>query len=71
MAVLLLAEVNGGELSLDQTGKAVTAAKALGDVTVLCASSGCGGSAKRYTILFSKSLLKFLNNCAFRAVKGA
>ena len=41
MAVLLLAEVNDGELAMDATAKAVTAAKALGDVTVLCA----GGSA--------------------------
>ena len=41
MAVLLLAEVTNGELALDATAKAVTAAKALGDVTVLAA----GGSA--------------------------
>ncbi len=41
MAVLLLAEVNNGELSLDATAKAVSAAKSLGDVTVLAA----GGSA--------------------------
>lgn len=46
MAVLLLAEVVGGEISLDQTGKAVTAATALGDITVLCASAGCGDAAK-------------------------
>ncbi|MBV7407937.1 electron transfer flavoprotein subunit alpha/FixB family protein [Maritimibacter sp. DP1N21-5] len=39
MAVLLLGEVNNGELSVDATAKAVTAAKALGDVTVLCAGS--------------------------------
>ncbi|KAB7614824.1 electron transfer flavoprotein subunit alpha/FixB family protein [Amylibacter sp. SFDW26] len=45
MAVLLLAEVAGGEISLDQTGKAVTAAQALGDVTVLCASAGCADAA--------------------------
>ena len=45
MAVLLLAEVNGAELALDATAKSVTAAKALGDVTVLCASSGCSGAA--------------------------
>ena len=45
MAVLLLAEMNGAELSLDATAKAVTAAKSLGDVTVLCASSGCDGAA--------------------------
>ncbi|GAA5074033.1 FAD-binding protein [Roseibacterium beibuensis] len=42
MAVLLLAEVTGGELAMDATAKAVTAAKPLGDVTVLCA----GASAK-------------------------
>jgi len=41
MAVLLLAEVNDGELFVDATAKAVTAAVQLGDVTVLCA----GGSA--------------------------
>jgi electron transfer flavoprotein alpha subunit len=42
MAVLLLAEVNDGALSMDATAKAVSAAKSLGDVTVLCA----GASAK-------------------------
>ena len=45
MAVLLLAEMNGAELSLDATAKAVSAAKILGDVTVLCASSGCNAAA--------------------------
>lgn len=42
MAVLLLAEVTAGELSMDATAKAVSAAAKLGDVTVLCA----GASAK-------------------------
>ncbi len=41
MAVLLLAEVTNGELAMDATAKAVTAAAALGDVTALC----CGASA--------------------------
>lgn len=41
MAVLLLAEVTDGELALDATAKAVTAAKSLGDISVLC----CGASA--------------------------
>ena len=41
MAVLLLAEVNNGELAMDATAKAVTAASSLGDVTVLA----CGASA--------------------------
>jgi len=42
MAVLLLGEVNNGELAMDATAKTVTAAQKLGDVTVLC----CGASAK-------------------------
>ncbi|MDF1621675.1 electron transfer flavoprotein subunit alpha/FixB family protein [Pseudothioclava nitratireducens] len=45
MAVLLIAEVNGADLALDATAKAVSAAKALGDVTVLVAGSGIGGAA--------------------------
>jgi electron transfer flavoprotein alpha subunit len=36
MAVLLLGEITDGVLALDATAKAVTAAKALGDVHVLC-----------------------------------
>jgi len=39
MAVLLLAEITDGALNMDATSKAVTAAKQLGDVTVLCAGS--------------------------------
>lgn len=39
MAVLLLAEVTDGKLSLDATTKAVAAATQLGDVTVLCAGA--------------------------------
>jgi electron transfer flavoprotein alpha subunit len=41
MSVLLLAEVNDGELAMDATAKAVAAASKLGDITVLAA----GGSA--------------------------
>ena len=39
MAILLLGEVTDGQLALDATAKAVTAAKALGEVTVLCAGA--------------------------------
>jgi electron transfer flavoprotein alpha subunit len=47
MAVLLLAEVAGGELNVDATSKTLTAAVAMGgDVTILCASAGCGGAAE-------------------------
>ncbi|HSF92999.1 MAG TPA: FAD-binding protein [Paracoccaceae bacterium] len=45
MAVLLIAEVSGGELAVDATAKAATAAAQLGDVTVLVAGSGCGAAA--------------------------
>ncbi len=44
MAVLLLAEVTNGELAIDATAKAVTAAKALGDVTVLCAGASAAAA---------------------------
>jgi len=46
MAVLLLAEVTGGVLSADQTGKALSAVASLGDVTILCAGDGCSGAAE-------------------------
>lgn len=46
MAVLLIAEVAGGELNVDATAKALTAVAGLGDVTVLCASAGCGCAAE-------------------------
>ena len=45
MAVLLLAEVTDGELSVDATAKAVTAATMLGDVTVLCTGATCAAAA--------------------------
>ena len=46
MAVLLLGEVNGGELALDATAKAVTAAQSLGDVTVLCAGASAAAAGE-------------------------
>ena len=45
MAVLLLAEINDGELAMDATAKAVTAAQALGDVTVLATGATCADAA--------------------------
>ncbi|MGB0661425.1 MAG: electron transfer flavoprotein subunit alpha/FixB family protein [Mangrovicoccus sp.] len=45
MAVLLIAEVSGGTLAKDATAKALSAAKQLGEVTVLCASEGCTDAA--------------------------
>ncbi len=46
MSVLLLAEVNHGELSLDATAKAVTAAAKMGDVTVLCAGASAAAAGE-------------------------
>ncbi|MEL6916072.1 MAG: FAD-binding protein [Pseudomonadota bacterium] len=45
MAVLLIAEISGGELAADATAKALTAAKEMGEVTILCAGHGCQGAA--------------------------
>ncbi len=45
MAVLLLGEVTDGALALDATAKAVSAAKGLGDVTVLCAGAKAADAA--------------------------
>ena len=45
MAVLLLAELNGDQLATDLTAKALTAARQLGDVTVLCAGADCSSAA--------------------------
>lgn len=51
MSVLLLAEVNNGELAMDATAKAVTAATKLGDVTVLaCGASAAAAGAAAATI---------------------
>ncbi len=47
MAVLLLAEVTDGELGVDATAKALTAAKQLGEVTILCCGASCSGAAEK------------------------
>ncbi len=46
MSVLLLAEVNSGELSLDATAKTVAAAAKLGDVTVLAAGASAAAAGE-------------------------
>jgi len=46
MAVLLLAEVTDGDLNMDATSKAVTAARAMGDVTVLCAGASAAAAGE-------------------------
>ena len=51
MAVLLIAEDVNGALVADATSKALTAAKQMGDVTVLCAGTGCSDAAAEATSL--------------------
>ena len=46
MAVLLIAETLAGELATDATAKALSAAKQLGDVTVLVAGENAKGPAE-------------------------
>ncbi len=46
MAVLLLAEVTDGDLNVDATSKAVTAAKMMGDVTVLAAGASAAAAGE-------------------------
>ncbi|MEL6680832.1 MAG: electron transfer flavoprotein subunit alpha/FixB family protein, partial [Pseudomonadota bacterium] len=45
MAVLLIAELSGGALAVDATAKALTAAQALGEVTVLVAGGDASAAA--------------------------
>jgi len=47
MSVLLIAEINDGELAVDATAKAMTAAAQLGEVTILCCGASCAGAAEQ------------------------
>ncbi|NOX41994.1 MAG: electron transfer flavoprotein subunit alpha/FixB family protein [Alphaproteobacteria bacterium] len=65
MAVLLLAEVLGGEISVDQTAKTLSAVASLGDVTVLCASSGCADAAAQAAKLAGVSKVLCADDAAY------
>lgn len=66
MAVLLLAEIHGTELAIDQTAKAVSAAKPLGDITILCASANCAGAADAAAKLDGVTSVLCADNAAYR-----
>jgi electron transfer flavoprotein alpha subunit len=51
MSVLLIADILEGQLNLDQTAKALSAARQLGEVTVLCASINCTEAVNKITML--------------------
>lgn len=65
MAVLLIAEVTGDTLAMDATAKAVSAASALGDVTVLCAASGCSGAASEAATISGVSKVLCADDAAY------
>lgn len=65
MSVLLLAEINAGTLAVDATAKAVTAAKSLGDVTVLCAGASCSGAAEEAATLDGVSKVICADDAAY------
>jgi electron transfer flavoprotein alpha subunit len=65
MAVLLIAEVNGGELAVDSTSKALTAAKQIGEVTVLCVGAGCSSAAEAAAKLDGVSKVLCAQNDAY------
>jgi len=66
MGVLLLAEINDGALAMDATAKAVTAASALGDVTLLCTGATCADAAAEAATI--QGVAKVL--CAEDAIYG-
>ncbi|MGJ8610111.1 MAG: electron transfer flavoprotein subunit alpha/FixB family protein [Octadecabacter sp.] len=57
MAVLLFAEVTDGALNMDATAKAMTAAKMLGDVTILCAGATAKDAADQAATLGAAKVL--------------
>jgi electron transfer flavoprotein alpha subunit len=57
MAVLLFAEVTDGALNMDATSKAMTAAKMLGDVTILCAGATAKDAADEAATLGATKVL--------------
>ncbi len=65
MAVLLIAEITGDTLAMDATAKAVSAATALGDVTVLCAASGCSGAASEAATISGVSKVLCADDAAY------
>ncbi len=57
MAVLLFAEVTDGALNMDATAKAMTAAKMLGEVTILCAGTTAKDAADEAATLGATKVL--------------
>jgi electron transfer flavoprotein alpha subunit len=65
MAVLLLADVNEGQLATDQVAKTLTAVKSLGPVTVLVAGTGGDAAAAEAATLDGVSKVLFADDHAY------
>jgi electron transfer flavoprotein alpha subunit len=65
MAVLLLADVNDGQLATDQVAKALTAVKSLGPVTVLVAGQGGDAAAAEAATLQGVAKVLFADDPAY------
>ena len=65
MAVLLLAELNGADLAVDATAKALSAVKSLGPVTVLVAGKGVAGAAHAAAGLSGVGKVLVANDAAY------
>jgi electron transfer flavoprotein alpha subunit len=65
MAVLLLADVNEGQLATDQVAKTLTAVKSLGPVTVLVAGQGGDAAAAEAATLAGVAKVLFADDHAY------
>lgn len=65
MAVLLLADVNEGQLATDQVAKTLTAVKSLGPVTVLVAGAGGDAAAAEAATLQGVARVLFADDHAY------
>ena len=64
MAVLLIAELNNDQLAEDATGKALAAAKLMGDVTILCVGEKTSEAAKSAAKLNGSKKVLFVESKA-------
>ncbi|MDP2085248.1 MAG: FAD-binding protein [Gemmobacter sp.] len=65
MAVLLIADVNGGQLATDSLAKTLTAVAGLGEVHVLVAGAGGAGAAAEAATLAGVSKVLFADDAAY------
>ena len=62
MSVLFLAEINDGQLAEDASAKAFSAARSLGDVTLLCIGADVSSAAEQASKLEGASKVLYCND---------